>query len=195
MFPLIYLLLKHDYAVFCIGRKEIVNERHNIDASDSQWTINQAVCDRIDDMKGKGGKLIQCDKSLMSSSASLKHQRLNLAHHFEHAYSKVVRRRPPTALDIKPLTAQQYHLMYLAIEDPESPLPLKTIQTFPYKAVTYDDTKEDKDAPTAETVLFYAYDQSQLSAGAEAMEDIATDEDRKATGHLKNMFVHPPDTA
>ncbi|EED77713.1 predicted protein [Postia placenta Mad-698-R] len=155
LFPLIYLLLKHDYAVFCIGRKEIVNERHNIDASDSQWTINQAVCDRIDDMK-----------------ASLKHQRLNLAHHFEHAYSKV------------------YHLMYLAIEDPESPLPLKTIQTFPYKAVTYDDTKEDKDAPTAETVLFYAYDQSQLSAGAEAMEDIATDEDRKATGHLKNILGH-----
>lgn len=81
------------------------------------------------------------------------------------------------------------------MEDPSSPVPLKTIQTFPYKAVTYDDTEKDKDAPTAETVLFYAYDQSQLSVGVEAMEDTATDEDRKATGHLKNMFVHLPNTA
>ncbi|OSX66346.1 hypothetical protein POSPLADRAFT_1133525 [Postia placenta MAD-698-R-SB12] len=153
LFPLIYLLLKHDYAVFCIGRKEIVNDRHSIDAFDSQWTINQAVRNRIDDLK-----------------ASLKHQRLDLAHHFEHAYSDL------------------YHLIYLSMEDSDSPVPLKAIQAFPYKAVTYDDTEEDKDVPTAETVLFYAYDQSQLNAGANAMEDTATDEDRKATGNLKNIL-------
>ncbi|EED85032.1 predicted protein [Postia placenta Mad-698-R] len=170
LFPLIYLLLKHVYDVFRIGRKEIVNDRHNVDAYDNQWTINRAVHDRIDEMKGDRGKLIRCDQSLMDSSASLTHQRLDLAHHFEHAYSKL------------------YHLTYLRLEDPISTVTRKAIQAFPYKAVTYDDTEEDKDVPTAETVLSYAYDQSQLYAGVQAMEDTATDEDRKATGKLKNIY-------
>ncbi|KAF9807161.1 hypothetical protein IEO21_08361 [Rhodonia placenta] len=153
LFPLMYLLLKHVYDVFRIGRKEIVNDRHNVDAYDNQWTINRAVHDRIDEMK-----------------ASLKHQRLDLAHHFGHAYSKL------------------YHLTYLRLEDPISTATRKAIQAFPYKSVTYDDTEEDKDVPTAETVLSYAYDQSQLYAGVQAMEDTATDEDRKATGNLKNIL-------